>query len=162
MPKQFAVAAILLFTVACASMKSESGLGAAKVDVVEPDIQLVQLSSIPSAARHVTGGLPIQFGVRVTNRAAHPILLKRVAVVSMGDGAYNLAQSSHPFKIWIAPAEAGEVKFWAPANIDSAVSQKTSSTPTASSNSRNRWRAWWPWKLSPSWAGAFRSGPPCS
>ncbi|MFZ2491293.1 MAG: hypothetical protein WA208_07395 [Thermoanaerobaculia bacterium] len=120
MSNRLAVAAIVLFLAACTSMKSESGLGAAKNDVVQPDVLVVQLSRIPNAARHVTGAIPIQFGVRVTNRADHPILLTRVSVASMGDGAYNLTQSAHPFKLWINPSEEGEVRFWAPASIESA------------------------------------------
>lgn len=122
MHKTAAALAFLLLTSACASMKSDSGLGPARsADVVEPAVQIVQLSRMPGAARHITGGIPIQYGVRITNRASHPILLTRVTVVSMGEGAYNLAQSSHPFKIWIQPAGYGDVQFWAPASIDSAT-----------------------------------------
>ena len=121
MPKRMAVAALLLFTVACSSMQSDSGLGPANAaNVVQPDVEIVQLSKMPSAARHVTGAVPVQYGVRVTNHAMHPILLTRVSVVSIGEGAYSLTQSSHPFKVWVAAADQGVVKFWAPANIDSA------------------------------------------
>jgi hypothetical protein len=119
MRKVFAVLAVLL-TAACASMKSDSGLGNAKVDVARPDIRIMQLSSVPAAARHVEGNLPVHYKMRVSNRSAEPITLKQVSVQSMGYGAYIVDTTSRPFKTRIEPDQFQEVEFWVPARVDEA------------------------------------------
>lgn len=120
MSKPLAVVAVVLFTVACASMKSDSGLGNTKVDILKPDIRITQLSSVPVAARHVEGNLPVQYRVRVSNRAAEPITLKNVTVMSMGYGAYDVESTSRPFKTLIEPDQFKVVEFWVPAHITAA------------------------------------------
>ena len=115
------VAAVAVLTlsslVSCASMQSDSGLGNTQVKVVKPTVELVQLSSIPFAARHVLGGVPVQYAMRVGNRSRGPITLKQVTVVSMGMGAYDVEQTSRPFSTMIAPDDDQVVEFWVPANI---------------------------------------------
>ena len=112
--------AILLLLSACSTMKSDSGLGAAKVDVIKPDIRIQQLSSVPSAARHVEGGIPIQYALHVLNHSTEPITLKQVSVVSMGYGAYDVPQTSRPFKAVIEPEHTQVVDFWVPANVSTS------------------------------------------
>ena len=68
MRKSLIVLAVLTFAVSCASTRSDSGLGNAKVAVIKPEIELAQISSIPQAARHVEGGIPVHFALRVSNR----------------------------------------------------------------------------------------------
>ncbi|HEX7154705.1 MAG TPA: hypothetical protein VF618_24680 [Thermoanaerobaculia bacterium] len=104
----------------CASSRSESGLGAAKVNLIKPEMQLWQTSSVPVAARHTTGGLPIQYRLRISNRAAETITLKRVTIRSIGQGAYDVGPSSQPFSVKVEPDQFQEVSFWSPANIQSA------------------------------------------
>jgi hypothetical protein len=84
----------------------------------EPQIQITQISNIGEAARHMTGGLPVQYRVDVENRAKTPITIKRIDVVSIGAGAYNLRSTSAPFNERLNPGESRPVQFWAPATID--------------------------------------------
>jgi hypothetical protein len=117
MRKTFA-AAVLLLTAACASMRSDSGLGRAKVHLADPEILIRQISTLPFAARHVSGSIPVQYHVSVGNRATEPITLKQVSIVSMGYGAYEVEQTSRPFNTLIQPDGAGQIEFWVPARID--------------------------------------------
>lgn len=112
-----AVAVLLVFS-ACASMQSDSGLGATKVDIPKPELLIRQLSSVPAAARQVEGGLPVQYSLEVLNHAAQPITLKQVSVVSMGYGAYDIPSTSRPFKTIIQPEQSQVVDFWVSANIE--------------------------------------------
>jgi hypothetical protein len=110
----------VLLLAACSSMKSDSGLGAAKVDVPEPQLLIQQISAIPAAARHVEGGIPVHYSLAVQNRAAEPITLKQVSVASMGYGAYEVNQTSRVFKTIVAPGHTETVEFWVPAYIENA------------------------------------------
>ncbi len=114
------LAVALVFLAGCASMQSDSGLGSAKVAVPEPGLQIRQISSVPAAARHVEGGIPVEYSLTIQNRATHPITLKQVNVVSMGYGAYNLAQTSRPFTTVVQPGQTEVVEFWVPAYIENA------------------------------------------
>ena len=112
------VAVVVLFlTVSCSSMSSDSGLGRAKVDVVSPDIDIAQTSTVPMVARHVQGGIPIHYAMRVSNRAAETITLKSVTVQSLGTGAYDVEPTSRPFTTKIQPDQYQVVQFWVPANV---------------------------------------------
>ena len=67
----------------------------------------------------MTGGLSVQYRVDVENRAKTPITIKRIEVVSIGSGAYNLRSTSVPFKgQQLNPGESRPVEFWAPASVD--------------------------------------------
>lgn len=101
----------------CASMQSDSGKGAASVNIPKPDMQIQQLSSVPVAAAHIEGGLPVQYALAVQNHASGPITLKQVNVTSMGYGAYDVPSTSRPFKAVIQPDQTQIVDFWVPANI---------------------------------------------
>ena len=117
MKKSAIVLSVLLVLSACASMQSDSGKGAAQVDVPKPDLQIQQLSSVPAAARNISGGLPIQYALAVLNHASGPITLKQVSVVSMGYGAYDVPSTTRPFHSIIQPDQTSIVDFWVPANI---------------------------------------------
>jgi hypothetical protein len=117
--KTSAVLFLLIFA-GCASMQSDSGLGGAKVDIAKPELLIQQLSSVPVAARHVEGGIPVQYSLRVLNHAGEPITLKQVSIVSMGYGAYNVNQTSRPFKTLVQPNQTEIVQFWVPAYIANA------------------------------------------
>jgi len=97
-------------------MQSDSGKGRANVEVPLPGLEIRQISGVPSAARHVEGGLPVQYAFLVQNRASQPITLKRVNLVSMGYGAYDVS-ASMPFKTIVQPGQTETVQFWAPANV---------------------------------------------
>ncbi len=108
---------IALTAAGCASSHSDSGMGAAKVKIADPEIIIRQLSTVPSAARHVSGGVPVHYAVRVENKAGEPITLKRIVAVSVGEGAYRV-QASNPFDKKIEPEHYETVEFWAPAFVD--------------------------------------------
>ncbi|MBV9493170.1 MAG: hypothetical protein JOZ54_02905 [Acidobacteria bacterium] len=113
-----ALSLALLMLAGCASSKSDSGLGKAKVKIPDPELRLSQISSVPSAARYVSGGIPMNYRLRVSNRAAQPITLKRIDVVSLGVGAYRLPTASRPFQTTIQPDHYDVVEFWAPGFVD--------------------------------------------
>lgn len=117
-------AALFLLTLTaagCASSHSDSGLGAAKVKIADPEVLIRQISTVPSAARHVEGGVPVRYVVRVENHAGDPITLKRIDAISIGEGAYRLPNVSRPFNKKIEPEHYETVDFWAPAFIDDAT-----------------------------------------
>jgi hypothetical protein len=87
----------------CASSKSESGLGNAKVHLIEPEIAFVQTNYMPPVATQITGPIPVHYQVRVANKSGEPITLTRIDVQSLGAGAYALREQSRPFKTKIAP-----------------------------------------------------------
>ena len=106
---------------ACSTMKSDSGLGNAKLNLTSPEIYRSQLSSVPPSARHVEGGLPVQYKLRVANKSGETITLKRITVQSMGVGAYDVPPTSRPFSTVIQPDQYQEVDFWIPANVSDAT-----------------------------------------
>ena len=117
MRKSAVAVIVLLLATACSSMKSDSGLGATKVDIAKPEMLIEQLSTVPVAARHVEGALPIQYALKVLNHASDPITLKQVTVMSMGYGAYDVPQTSRPFSAVVQPEQTQVVDFWVPANV---------------------------------------------
>ena len=60
----------------------------------------------------------MQYRVDVENRAKTPITIKRIDVISLGSGAYNLRSTSVPFSEQLNPGETRAVQLWAPASID--------------------------------------------
>ena len=115
------VATIAFVAISCTSMKSDSGMGQAPADLIRPEITLTQLSGIPSAARHVDGGLPINYRIHVANKSSETITLKNVTVVSMGRGAYDVQQTSRPFKLAVKPDAFESADFWVAATADSTI-----------------------------------------
>jgi hypothetical protein len=106
------LAAILLFLAACAAQR----LGG-KSAVARPEIEIEQLSNVASAARNITGAISVHYRIRVRNVANEPVTLKRVDLVTIGFGAYNLGPLSRPFDVTIKPGSESLVEVWAPAHI---------------------------------------------
>lgn len=114
MHKALIAVLVLLVSVSCSSTSTPDTPGVqAKV---RPEIEIAQISSVPAAARHVTGGVPVQYALRVGNRSAEPIRLVSVSLVSIGSGAYNVSGSSS-FKTSIQPDQEETVEFWMPAYV---------------------------------------------
>jgi hypothetical protein len=110
-------AVLLIATLAsCASSPSTPQ----KAPIPEPEVNIRQLSNVAEAARYVTGGISVQYRVDVTNVAKEPITLKRIDLQSMGYGAYDLAPTSRPFDVKIAPGQSAFVEMWGAASIETA------------------------------------------
>lgn len=121
--KSLAAAALIAVAAlsGCASSGGDDDNGAAKVGLTEPEVQIIQLSTVAEAARHITGALPVQYRVEVQNPGNEQITLKRVDVQSLGAGAYRLPASSRPFNVVIAPQGTQAVDFWMSGVIDDAT-----------------------------------------
>lgn len=107
---------LLLLTAACASQRTN-----ATRHLADPGIQIVQMNGVPPAARFVQGGLNVQYAVRVTNHADEAIKLRRVTVQSMSEGAYHVGPHSVAYDLTVAPQQAQDVQFWAPAQTGSSL-----------------------------------------
>lgn len=118
MGKSITTAAIVLFLAACSTMKSDSGMGNIKVDIIHPDIAISQLTSVPAAAEHMQGAVPIRYRIRVANRSSQTITLKRVGMQSIGYGAYSIAPTSQSVALKVDPDNSQSVDVWVPANVD--------------------------------------------
>lgn len=115
------VALFALVVVSCSSMRSDSGLGQASADLIRPEVTLMQLSGVPAAARHVQGGISVNYRIQVANKASEPITLKNVTLLSMGRGAYEVPQTSRPFSLVVKPDAFGTADFWIPATADASI-----------------------------------------
>jgi hypothetical protein len=111
MRKAIATFVVIAAVTGCSSTSS-SEPKAKKVALAKPGIQFVQTSDIPVAARYADGGLTIQYAMRVENKAAEPITLKRVTVQTVSEGAYHVSPTSKPYNLLIAAAQNEEVEFW--------------------------------------------------
>jgi hypothetical protein len=105
------IAAALAVLLVIAGCSSSSG-GSTATKLAKPEILIAQTNSLPSAARFTDGALSIHYAVRVENRAAEPITLKRVSVQSVSEGAYYVAPDSKPYDATIAPGQQQEVELW--------------------------------------------------
>lgn len=99
-----------LFAAACATNSAAPG--------PEPDINIYQISRVAPGMQHDTGSLAAHFAVDVKNTLTEPLNLRRVAVQSIGNGAYTLQPYSQAFNETIAPGETKRVAFWAPAFVE--------------------------------------------
>ncbi|HMC21587.1 MAG TPA: hypothetical protein VKL19_07055 [Thermoanaerobaculia bacterium] len=106
--------AFTLLLIGCASAAPDSN----KAPSSEPEILITQLSNVAEAARHISGGISVQYRVDITNRAKEPITIKRIDVISLGAGAYTLRPTSTPFNARLNPGESQALQFWASAFID--------------------------------------------
>jgi hypothetical protein len=110
-----AILSILLLG-GCASQMNNT-----KVDIAQPQVEIQQLSSVPIVAEQVTGGMPVQYRMSVTNAAQVPITLRRVAMRSMGSGAYTVQPTSKPYSLVIAPGATETFDLWVPAYVTTSV-----------------------------------------
>lgn len=97
---------LLLLATACATQSAAPG-GA------EPEVTIVQTSNVASAARFDQGPISIRYAIQVHNVAREPITVVRVALQSIGVGAYELPSSSKPFNETIEPGQSRVVEMWA-------------------------------------------------
>ncbi len=113
----------LVFLGACASSNdrgttastNNNNATGANAQVAEPTIEIIQTGGVPPAARRVTGGINVEYAVRVGNRSNEAIRLRRITVNSVTEGSYTI-RHAQPFDVSIAAGEREVVKFFAPAN----------------------------------------------
>lgn len=107
--------------VACASSTDpdrDGSVNAERVALSKPTIAIAQLTSVGAAAeKKLTGGLPVQYQIRVTNNSDATIKLKRIHLQTLGSGAYEVRPTSNPFDVAIEPKQSQDVKMWAPGYI---------------------------------------------
>ena len=108
--RRFSSIATLVAIVATGCAHSDSGLGKAKVALSEPEVTVIQISTIPNAARNMAGSIPVRFAIRVQNTSGEVITLKRVELNSVGQGAYDLRNAVSPFEVKIAPGQTQTVE----------------------------------------------------
>jgi len=85
--------------------------------LAEPEVRISQLSNLAEAATHISGSISVQYRVEFRNSANVPITIKRIDVITIGEGAYTLRPTSTPVDKQLNPGEAAAVEFWAPAFI---------------------------------------------
>ncbi|MGH9458504.1 MAG: hypothetical protein ACRD2J_12805 [Thermoanaerobaculia bacterium] len=112
---------LALLPVASLALLAGCASNNATVNLLEPDFRIVQTSTTAHAARHITGGLAVEYHAEILNRSSETITLKRIHLDSMGMGAYDLEPASRPFDIPIPPNQMAAVDFWVPANIASTT-----------------------------------------
>src|SRR4051812_30583909 len=100
---------VLIFTALFAAAACATNSGAPGP---EPDINIYQISRVGAGMEHETGPVSAQFAVEVKNKLAEPLNLRRVAVQSIGGGAYELRPYSQAFNETIAPGQTKRVAFW--------------------------------------------------
>lgn len=84
--------------------------------IVRPEIALIQLYA-PVDLGHARGGgtMFAHFGVRIANRSAEPITLRRIDLQSIGGGGYYLRREDRSFDETIPPGSVGAVEMQAQA-----------------------------------------------
>lgn len=107
--------AVLLIAVAGCGTGSKSSAKAGR-----PEVRITQLTVMPVAARHTTGGMPVQYRVRLRNNGTTPLTLERVTIVSVGSGAYEVSHTA-PIDLTVEPEQSREKDFWAPTELSESV-----------------------------------------
>ena len=85
--------------------------------LTEPEIHISQISNLAEAAAHISGSISVHYQVDIANHANVTITVKRIDVISLGEGAYTLRPSSFPFDSVVSPGQSTSVQFWTPAVI---------------------------------------------
>ena len=88
---------------------------------VDPELQLVQLSSVADSARNISGGIPVQYRLTIHNTTNAPLQLKRIDLQSMGYGAYTLPPFSRSFDQTIDAGAIEPIELWSSATIDPTI-----------------------------------------
>lgn len=109
------LAALLFLTVSCASNRQPVA------QLIEPDFVVRQTSTMPNAARHVTGAIPVSYEVDVINKSEETLTLEQIRLETVGAGAYVLPQTSRPFDREIKPQHVATVKMELTASAQNTI-----------------------------------------
>jgi hypothetical protein len=107
----------LLFFAFCLFGCASSSPQQKTAPLTEPEIRISQISNLAEAAAHMSGNISVQYQVEIANTSKVPITIKRIDVISIGEGAYTLRPSSYPFDAALKPGETTALQFWASAVI---------------------------------------------
>jgi hypothetical protein len=113
---------VFIFPILTACSGNSSWRDDAPVGLIPPELNIRQTQGQAFAARHVQGPISVKFEIDVFNPSSESIELQRLALESMGMGAYTLQSSAKPFKENVAPGKTQTVEMWAPANANSTIS----------------------------------------
>ena len=115
-------ALILLFTLlGCASSTSSTSANKASADHPQPELELVQVSSIADAARNITGAMPVQFTLSIRNTTGMPLKLKHIEIQSVTSGAYALDPVSRTYDQAIEAGATQNFDIWGSANASGTI-----------------------------------------
>ena len=102
-----ALVTALCFTfLACASNATK---------IPPPELTFVQLSG-PAEQSYPQGDFEVHYGLRITNRAAEAITLRRIQLTTAGlGGPYELVPRAYELRQVVQPGQTEDVAFWAKA-----------------------------------------------
>jgi hypothetical protein len=107
-----AASIVLVFIAGCASSRSSGN---------DPEIRLVQTSSVAEAARNVQGAIPVAFRLTIRNTLQTPLTLKRLELQSIGEGAYSLSPLTRSYDRVIQPGAEESFDMWGSANASATI-----------------------------------------
>ena len=109
------VPALLVLAAGCSTIDN------AKVDLIPPEIQVQQVGGPGVAGSHVSGGLSVNFKIRVFNPGGEAVTLQRLDFSTIASGAYTIQGASRPFDAKIAPGQFVELQAWIPAEAEDTI-----------------------------------------
>lgn len=117
-----AAIALALLALACASSQPADGN--------QLDIELVQVYG-PSDLGIVRGSsaMQIEYAVRIANRSAQPVTLRRISLQSVGSGAYQLRPEEQSYTVMIPPDTSESVRLTARGYFSGTASGDASREP---------------------------------
>jgi len=105
----------------CASSTSPTSAPKAATGHPEPELELVQVSSVADAARNITGAMPVQFTLSIRNTTSVPLKLKHIEIQSITSGAYSLDPVSRTYDQQIEPGASQNFDIWGSANASGTI-----------------------------------------
>lgn len=112
---RIAIALSLAFAVGCATSTAPRAHE-------EPELQLVQMSTVADVARNVSTGIPVQYNLTVHNTTKDPLVIKRIELQSQGYGAYTLSPFSRAYDQTVDAGASAVFDLWATAAVNSTIS----------------------------------------
>jgi hypothetical protein len=109
-------AALVLFLTALGCASSSS-----KTAHAEPEVEILQVSTVAEAARNVTGAIPIQYVVQIHNTTTTSLQLKHIEIQSVTSGAYTLEPLSRTYDQRIEAGETVNFDLWGSADASGTI-----------------------------------------
>ena len=93
-----------LLIIGCSSSSKPGGM-------IRPEIEIEQAVG-PGDVGYPRGIIEVQFAMKISNRSAQPVTLRRIEIQSVGGGGYTLRHETQVFNKTIEPDHFDTVKFW--------------------------------------------------